>query len=709
MNSKVHFALSPHKVALSVLIQDLCTPENIPPNARPVLSLFLLEHVRPVDDFREMTLSQLCSALSQLHPPLGHALAHQLVRSMRKVDSPDALFDTLQSLELVLQLNVTCEDSAPNLNSSSALGIFVRKVLLTFHTTMFDGLSDLYSKMQRYLEDFSLESQEKMREEKLSTPQDLSHFIHSHASLIERSSQRLHIDPELEKALSKAGDPPGASYLRYLYAMQEGDITAAIDHLHRYFDYGMYGKALKADKAEHRDKPVFHWALLNLAALHFRFGNMAMALQALEECVRLAQHTSDHHCLAHALLWLVRLVGVAGERQLEGQLIRRCILRACQLRMTKLQGEAVLALLKYRLQSTTRKDNALGKPSADAGAVGTIPTSVWDALVACKTLLLETDADADELTNSLSLLESGIWSSYGHFELAHAHGRQPLAFSSSSPAADHACTSFCSSACHEGAFVDPRRALRDICGVKEGFPLAHFHLWLQSAWTLLFARSLYRNQLHRAQVIALQMGSMLISAAESAGLVAAERARKLELEDAMVQLSLACSLEKMGAHDAAFPVALACISKCEQLNLDSLKASAIVLLATLHLYKGLPTKALNLVQSVFPLVMSSGSILERAQAHHLDPCAILLLASTHLSKAVDGYRRLDAYQEVMQSCHLKAMVANKLGEEEDRERAASEFLWASQQLQANKCVPIAPMASLSFASKDELLAAAAEV
>ena len=145
--------------------------------------------------------------------------------------------------------------------------------------------------------------------------------------------------------------------------------------------------------------------------------------------------------------------------------------------------------------------------------------------MACKTLLLETDADADELTNSLSLLESSIWSSYGHFELAHAHGRQPLAFSSSSPAADHACTSFCSSACHDGAFVDPRRALRDICGVKEGFPLAHFHLWLQSAWTLLFARSLYRNQLHRAQVIALQMGSMLISAAESAGLVAAERAR----------------------------------------------------------------------------------------------------------------------------------------------------------------------------------------
>jgi len=39
----------------------------------------------------------------------------------------------------------------------------------------------------------------------------------------------------------------------------------------------------------------------------------------------LAQHCADHQCLAHALAWLVRLVGLAGERHLEGQLIRRCV------------------------------------------------------------------------------------------------------------------------------------------------------------------------------------------------------------------------------------------------------------------------------------------------------------------------------------------------------------------------------------------------
>ncbi len=45
--ARLGFTLSPHKVALSVLIQDLCTPERVPIQARPVLSVFLLQQVKP--------------------------------------------------------------------------------------------------------------------------------------------------------------------------------------------------------------------------------------------------------------------------------------------------------------------------------------------------------------------------------------------------------------------------------------------------------------------------------------------------------------------------------------------------------------------------------------------------------------------------------------------------------------------------------------
>ena len=46
--SRLGFTLSPHKVSLSVLIQDLCTPERVPMTTRPVLSVFLLEQARQV-------------------------------------------------------------------------------------------------------------------------------------------------------------------------------------------------------------------------------------------------------------------------------------------------------------------------------------------------------------------------------------------------------------------------------------------------------------------------------------------------------------------------------------------------------------------------------------------------------------------------------------------------------------------------------------
>jgi len=319
MRKRLQFSLSPHKVSLSILIQDFCSPERVPSAARPLLSVFLLDHVRQAHDYREKTLAELCAALSALQPPLGAALAHQLVQALRKIASPDDLFDSLMALELLITDNRSVEDDIPGLEQSSVLGIFVRKVLITFHATMFEGLSELYTHVEEYVEAFSNNAANEDEDTAMHT--ELCHFVHHHGGLVEKAPPSLHLDPRIDGMLQRMGNPPGGSYLRYLYAMQNKDYPAAIEHLHRYFDYGMFGRALRNDRADIKDRPIFHWALLNLAGLHFRFGHMALALQALEETVRLAQHASDHKCLANALYWLVRLVAVAGERQLEGQVL----------------------------------------------------------------------------------------------------------------------------------------------------------------------------------------------------------------------------------------------------------------------------------------------------------------------------------------------------------------------------------------------------
>ena len=41
------------------------------------------------------------------------------------------------------------------------------------------------------------------------------------------------MDPRLSRLLASPDAPPGASYLGYLYAVQQNDYTAALDHLHR--------------------------------------------------------------------------------------------------------------------------------------------------------------------------------------------------------------------------------------------------------------------------------------------------------------------------------------------------------------------------------------------------------------------------------------------------------------------------------------------
>ena len=118
-----------------------------------MLSVFLLEQVRQAQDCVEKTLAELCDALSQLQP-MGSCLAEQLVQSLRKIESPDELFDTLHSLELLLLESSAVDDEIPGLDSSSVLGVFLRKVLLSFHTTMFEGLSDLFSHFTAYFAAF---------------------------------------------------------------------------------------------------------------------------------------------------------------------------------------------------------------------------------------------------------------------------------------------------------------------------------------------------------------------------------------------------------------------------------------------------------------------------------------------------------------------------------------------------------------------------
>jgi hypothetical protein len=149
--------------------------------------MFLLEQVRQAKDCREMNLAELCDGLSEIDSQVGSDLAEQLVQTLRRINSPDELFDTLIALEGLL-LHVVNEQ-APWLDSSAVLGLFIRKVLIKFHTGLFEGLSSLFDQFLSYLSFFE-ESESEPNEEVLIQA-ELANFVPHHAGIIETAPTSL--------------------------------------------------------------------------------------------------------------------------------------------------------------------------------------------------------------------------------------------------------------------------------------------------------------------------------------------------------------------------------------------------------------------------------------------------------------------------------------------------------------------------------------
>jgi hypothetical protein len=123
---------------------------------------------------------------------MGSALAHQLVQTLSRISSPDDLFESLIALEGLLLDGSVVDEEAPCLDSSAVLGLFVRKVLIRFHTGLFESLSNLFTLVQSYVSAY-------LNPEILdpccdtSVQAELINFIPHHAGLIETAPPSLQV------------------------------------------------------------------------------------------------------------------------------------------------------------------------------------------------------------------------------------------------------------------------------------------------------------------------------------------------------------------------------------------------------------------------------------------------------------------------------------------------------------------------------------
>uniref|UniRef100_A0A0D9Y1J5 Anaphase-promoting complex subunit 5 n=1 Tax=Leersia perrieri TaxID=77586 RepID=A0A0D9Y1J5_9ORYZ len=211
-------------------------------------------------------------------------------------------------------------------------------------------------------------------------------------------------------------------FLQYLNALTHDDYVAALDNLHRYFDYsaGMQG-LFSHITSPFQDIIVgkYESALLCLGNLHCYFGHPKKALEAFTEAVRVSQMNNDDSCLAYILGAISNLlskigmssrigtigspyslgnnIGLGTPLSIQQQLLvllKRSLKRADTLKLTSLLSFDHLSLAKFDLKHVQRPLVSFG-PNAST-KLRTCPADV------CKNLRLSSRVLTDFGTDGSS-------------------------------------------------------------------------------------------------------------------------------------------------------------------------------------------------------------------------------------------------------------------------------------------------------------------
>ncbi|GMP51888.1 hypothetical protein CsSME_00017940 [Camellia sinensis var. sinensis] len=216
-------------------------------------------------------------------------------------------------------------------------------------------------------------------------------------------------------------------FLRYLNSLYHDDYPAALENLHRYFDYsaGTEGFDFVPPSSGGNSFGRYEIALLCLGMMHFHFGHPRQALEVLTEAVRVSQQHCDDTCLAYTLAAMCNMlseVGISGTSGILGTsyspvtrvgtslsiqqqlfvLLRRSLNRAESLKLKRLVASNHIAMAKFDLTHVQRPLLSFG-PKASM-KLRTYPANV------CKELRLSSHLISDFSTENSSLITDGAFS-----------------------------------------------------------------------------------------------------------------------------------------------------------------------------------------------------------------------------------------------------------------------------------------------------------
>ncbi|KAH9706054.1 Anaphase-promoting complex subunit 5 [Citrus sinensis] len=479
-------------------------------------------------------------------------------------------------------------------------------------------------------------------------------------------------------------------FLRYLNSLYHDDYFAALENLHRYFDYS-FGR--------------YEIALLCLGMMHFHFGHPKQALDVLTEAVCLSQQHSNDTCLAYTLAAISNLlseIGISTTTGILGSsyspitsigttlsvqqqlfvLLKESFRRAESLKLKRLVAANHLAMAKFDLTHVQRPLLSFGPKTAMR--LRTCPTNV------CKELRLASHLISDFVSESSTMTTDGAFSTSWLKNLQKPMGSLVLTQENVS-GKDSNAFQFCAQPSSiPGSvlqLVGSSYLLRATAWEAYGSLL----LTLTVFFNYVQHHKLLRGHLKLAQKVCDELGVM----ASSVTGVDMDLKTEASLRHARTLLAANQFSEKSGNAVLGIPYALASLSFCQLLNLDLLKASATLTLAELWLSFG-PNHAKmasNLIQQALPLILGHGGLELRARAFIAEAKCLLSDPSFSVSQnpeaVLDPLRQASEELQVLESLniafvaqyhelaaeafYLIAIVSDKLGRLAEREEAAALF------------------------------------
>ncbi|KAL9419936.1 hypothetical protein AB3S75_037658 [Citrus x aurantiifolia] len=216
-------------------------------------------------------------------------------------------------------------------------------------------------------------------------------------------------------------------FLRYLNSLYHDDYFAALENLHRYFDYsaGTEGFDFAQPSIGCNSFGRYEIALLCLGMMHFHFGHPKQALDVLTEAVCLSQQHSNDTCLAYTLAAISNLlseIGISTTTGILGSsyspitsigttlsvqqqlfvLLKESFRRAESLKLKRLVAANHLAMAKFDLTHVQRPLLSFGPKTAMR--LRTCPTNV------CKELRLASYLISDFVSESSTMTTDGAFS-----------------------------------------------------------------------------------------------------------------------------------------------------------------------------------------------------------------------------------------------------------------------------------------------------------